>query len=65
VRTSGLAAGEPVKVVYNGRVIKTAKATTTGTYALTFAVGTATGTRTVKIQGAFADRIGSKSFKVS
>lgn len=65
VRTKGLAAGEPVKVTYAGKVIKSGKASATGTFSLTFPVGTAKGAKTVKIQGAFADRVGSKTFKVS
>lgn len=65
VRVTGLAAGEPLKVIYGGKVIKTGKATSTGTYGYAFPVGRATGLKAVKVQGAFTNRVGSKTFRVS
>lgn len=65
VRVTGLAAGEPLKVIYGGKVIKTGRATSTGTYGYAFPVGRATGLKAVKVQGAFTNRVGSKTFRVS
>lgn len=65
VRVTGLAAGEPLRIIYGGRVIKTGRATSTGTYAYAFTVGRTTGLKAVKVQGAFANRAGSKTFRVS
>lgn len=65
VRVTGLAANEPVKVIYGGKVIKTGKATSTGTYGYAFPVGRTTGLKSVRVQGAFANRVGTKSFRVS
>lgn len=65
VRVSGLAAGEPIKVVYGGRTIRTAKASASGSYAVSFPVGRSRGLKSVKIRGAFSNRAGTKTFRVS
>lgn len=65
VRVSGLAANEPLKIIYGGKVIKTGKASSTGTYGYAFPVGRTTGSKSVKVQGAFTNRVGSKTFRVS
>jgi hypothetical protein len=64
LRVSGLAAGEKVTVRYRGKTIRTAKATSKGTYSYSFKVGVSKGKKTVWVKGAFANRSSSKSFKV-
>ncbi|GAA0197473.1 hypothetical protein GCM10008944_13610 [Cytobacillus oceanisediminis] len=64
VTVSGLAAGEPVKVGYGGKFVATGTASASKTATLSFAVGTATGTRRVSVQGISSKRYASKTFTV-
>ncbi|MCW2749881.1 MAG: hypothetical protein JWR83_991 [Aeromicrobium sp.] len=65
VSVSGLAAHEPVTVGYGGKAIKHSTATASGTFSYSFKVGSTTGTKSVSIRGAFSNRHGSKTFKVT
>lgn len=62
VRISGLAAGESVQVYVAGKRIKSAKASSTGKYSLSFKVTGKTGKKTVKVVGQFSNRNASKRF---
>lgn len=64
VTVRGLRAGEPVKVYFRGKVVKTGYATKSGTFARTFSVGKKTGKTKVTVRGAFSNRTGSKAFRV-
>jgi hypothetical protein len=65
VSITGLAAHEPVAVGYGGKAIKHSTASSTGTFSYSFKVGSSKGTKTVSIRGAFTNRHGIKTFKVS
>ena len=65
LKISGLAAGEPIKVYVSNKRIKTAKATASGKYTLSFKVTGKAGKKTVKVAGAFKNRSGSKAFKLT
>lgn len=60
----GLLPGEPVKVRYRGKVVRSGKADASGRYATSFKVGMTWGTRTVRVEGARANRTGVARFSV-
>lgn len=60
----GLTAREPVQVRYRGKLVKRAVASSTGTYTYRFRVGRTTGKATVSVRGAYADRKGTRTFRV-
>lgn len=60
----GLTAREPVQVRYRGKLVKRGYATTQGTYTYRFKVGRKVGKATVSVRGAYADRKGSRTFRV-
>lgn len=64
VTVSGLAAGEPVRILYRGRNVASRRASAEGTVSKIFAVGRKVGTGKVKVVGATGDRNGSRKFKV-
>lgn len=64
VKVSGLYADEPFSIVYAGKTLKKATASSSGTYSYSFKVGSSKGKKSVKITGAFANRSGSKTFTV-
>lgn len=65
VSVSGLAASEPVRIVYRGKRIAALKASGKGTVTRTFAVGKSLGAKKVRAYGITNDRTGSKTFKVT
>lgn len=64
VTVRGFAAGEPVKVYYRGKVVRTGVATTSGTFTRAVKVGRKTGKVKVTVRGAFSNRSGVKTFRV-
>ncbi|MFT4050288.1 MAG: fibronectin type III domain-containing protein [Solirubrobacterales bacterium] len=64
VSATGLAAGEQATLVYRGKKIAVLTASSTGSVIKSFKVGSSTGTKTVEVVGASADRSGSKRFTV-
>jgi len=64
VTVTGLAPGEAVTVTYAGEKLTSGKADEDGTFTHTFAVGTKTGERTVKVVGSVASRVGEATFRV-
>lgn len=64
VTATGLAPLEKARVSYGGRIVVTGKATPTGTFRYTLAVGTATGTKSVSVLGLNATRKGTRTFTV-
>ncbi|MBC9226045.1 hypothetical protein GL325_06920 [Aeromicrobium sp. 636] len=60
----GLAAREPVRIQYRGKVVRRGVASAQGTYTYRFKVGRKTGTAKVVVRGAFTDRQGATSFRV-
>lgn len=64
VTVSGLAAFEPVRIVYRGRKIAVRKASAEGTIARTFRVGGSKGIRIIRAFGVTRDRAGAKTFRV-
>ncbi|MBN8868846.1 MAG: hypothetical protein J0H66_03085 [Solirubrobacterales bacterium] len=64
VNVSGLAAFEPVRIVYKGKKIAALKASAKGTVAKAFKVGKAVGLKKIKVFGVTKDRRGVKAFKV-
>jgi plastocyanin len=65
VNVSGLAAFEPVRIVYKGKKIAALKASAKGTVAKAFKVGRAVGLKKIKVFGVTKDRSGVKAFKVT
>ncbi|MRJ75955.1 hypothetical protein GEV29_05355 [Aeromicrobium sp. SMF47] len=65
VTVSGLAAAEPVTIRYRGKDVKKGKASSKGTFSHTFTVGSSAGKKTIKVTGAFSNRTGSRTFKVT
>lgn len=61
---SGLASGEPVKIGYGGKAIKSSHASAKGTYTYSFNVGSKRGRQPVSFVGAFDNRRGLTSFTV-
>lgn len=57
-------AGEPVRIYFRGKKIKTGTAWKSGSYAYKFKVGKKTGKAVVSVYGAFNNRKGQKAFKV-
>lgn len=64
VKASGLAAKETIKVYVSGKLVKTSRTGSGGTYAYSFNVGKKAGKKTVKVVGAFNNRTASKTFRV-
>jgi hypothetical protein len=65
ISITGLAPNEPVKVGYHGKAILTSKANSAGSFSYYFKVGSSKGKQSVSLVGAFSDRRGLLSFKVS
>lgn len=65
VKISGLAAGEQIKIYVSNKRIKTAKASASGKYTLTFKPTGKAGKKSVKVVGAFKNRTGTKAFKLT
>jgi len=65
VSVAGLAPFEPLHITYRGTTLKVSKASSTGTYRYSFNVGHSKGYKTVHVIGAFSNRAGSKTFKVT
>ncbi|MCD9200133.1 prenyltransferase/squalene oxidase repeat-containing protein [Aeromicrobium wangtongii] len=64
ISVSGLTPGERVRVYLGGKLVKSGTVYSNGTYTAQSKVGKKAGKKTVKVIGAFADRTGSKSFRV-
>jgi hypothetical protein len=64
VRVTGLAPGESVRLFLRGTRVAAGKATPAGVFARTFRVGAKTGSAKVKVLGQFANRTGTKTFRV-
>ncbi len=64
VRATGLAAGERVRIFLRGKPVASGQATKAGVFARNVKVGSKLGRTGVKVQGQFANRVNSKSFKV-
>ena len=65
VTVSGLASGEPVRIVYGGRRIAVLKASAKGTVSKVFAVGKSIGIKRVRAFGVTNDRSGATTFRVT
>ncbi|MBN8866540.1 MAG: fibronectin type III domain-containing protein [Solirubrobacterales bacterium] len=65
VSVSGLAAYEPVRILYRGKKIAVRKASGKGTVTRAFAVGRSIGVKKIKVLGITNDRTGAKAFKVT
>jgi hypothetical protein len=64
ISVSGLTAGERVRIYLGGKLVKSGTVYSNGTYTAQAKVGKKAGKKTVKIVGAFANRVGSKTFVV-
>ncbi|MBA4607793.1 hypothetical protein H1W00_04815 [Aeromicrobium sp. Marseille-Q0843] len=60
----GLAAAEPVRVYYRGKLVKRGVASKSGTYTYRLKVGRKTGKVKVIVRGAYAERNGVRVFRV-
>ncbi|WP_286930286.1 MULTISPECIES: hypothetical protein [Aeromicrobium] len=60
----GLAAAEPVRVYYRGKLVKRGVASKSGTYTYRLKVGRKTGKVKVIVRGAYAERNGVRAFRV-
>jgi plastocyanin len=65
VSVSGLAAGEPVRIMFRSKRVAGGKATARGTFSGAFRVGKTVGKRTVKAFGITNDRSGARTFRVT